>query len=116
YIWEDRLLTFDLVKRAEIAGYEALVVTVDVNLGTNREFNYRNGYGNPFKPGYRTVRDIMLKPGWMTKVLFRYLATTGIPKQANNPPIAEKQHGAVLRGKDSTATWEDIARLRERWK
>ncbi len=116
YIWEDRQLTYDVVKRAETSGYEALVVTVDVNLGVNREFNLRNGYGgNPFKPGYRTVRDILLRPEWMTTVLFRYLATSGMPRQANTPPVARNQHAAVLRGNDSTATWDDIARLRDRW-
>jgi isopentenyl diphosphate isomerase/L-lactate dehydrogenase-like FMN-dependent dehydrogenase len=115
YVWEDRQLTYDVVKRAELAGYEALVVTVDVNLGVNREFNLRNGYGNPFRPGYRTVRDILLRPAWMTDVLFRYLMTSGMPRQANIPPVPKYQHGAVLRGKDSTTTWDDIARLRERW-
>jgi isopentenyl diphosphate isomerase/L-lactate dehydrogenase-like FMN-dependent dehydrogenase len=115
YIWEDRQLTYDLVKRAELAGYEALVVTVDVNLGVNREFNLRNGYGNPFRASYPTVTDILRRPGWLTNVLMRYLLTTGMPKQANNPPVARNQHGMVLRGNNSTATWEDIARLRERW-
>lgn len=115
YIWEDRQLTYDLVQRAWDAGYEALVATVDVNLGVNREFNLRNGYGNPFRPSYRTVRDIVLRPGWMTRVLFRYLATTGMPRQANLPDFAKKAHGSALRGKDSTATWDDIRRLRERW-
>ena len=115
YVWEDRQLTYDLVKRAEDAGYEALIVTVDVNLGVNREFNLRNGYGNPFKPGYRNVRDILLKPEWMTTVLFRYFATSGMPRQANLPDFAKKEHGAALRGKNSAVTWEDIARLRERW-
>ncbi|HTN61675.1 MAG TPA: alpha-hydroxy acid oxidase [Devosia sp.] len=115
YIWEDRQLTYDLVKRAELAGYEALVVTVDVNLGVNREFNLRNGYGNPFRASYPTMRDILRRPGWATNVLMRYLLTTGMPKQANNPPIAKNQHGMVLRGNNSTATWEDIARLRAHW-
>lgn len=115
YVWEDRQLTYDVVQRAHDAGYEALVVTVDVNLGVNREFNLRNGYGNPFRPSYKTVRDIMLRPQWMTQVLFRYFATTGMPRQANLPDFAKKEHGAVLRGKNSTVTWEDIARLRDRW-
>jgi isopentenyl diphosphate isomerase/L-lactate dehydrogenase-like FMN-dependent dehydrogenase len=115
YVWEDRQLTYDLVSRAGQAGYEALVVTVDVNLGVNREFNLRNGYGNPFRPSYPTIRDILLRPGWMMKVLFRYLATTGMPRQANMPPVARNVHGSVLRGKDSRVTWDDIAKLRERW-
>lgn len=116
YVWENRQLTYDLIDRAAKAGYEALVVTVDVNLGVNREFNLRNGYGNPFKPSYPTVRDILLKPGWFTKVLLRYLTTTGMPRQANLPPIARNVHGKVLRGTDSRVTWEDIAKLRDRWK
>lgn len=115
YVWEDRQLTYKLMQRAADAGYEALIVTVDVNLGVNREFNLRNGYGNPFKPSYKTVRDILLKPEWMTTVLFRYLATTGMPRQANIPDFAKKQHGAVLRGKNSAVTWDDIAKIRDRW-
>src|SRR5690606_27410360 len=83
YVWEDRQLTYDLVERAAQAGYEALVVTVDVNLGVNREFNLRNGYGNPFKPSYPTVRDILLKPGWFMNVLMRYYTSSGMPRQAN---------------------------------
>jgi len=116
YVWEDRQLTYDLVERAAQAGYEALVVTVDVNLGVNREFNLRNGYGNPFKPSYPTVRDILLKPGWFMNVLMRYYTSSGMPRQANMPPIARNVHGAVLRGTDSKITWDDIAKLRDRWK
>lgn len=113
YMWEDQSLTHDLVRRAEKAGYEALVVTVDVNLGVNREFNLRNGYGNPFKVSYPTARDILLKPGWLTSVLLRYLMTTGMPKNANNPPIARNVHNNVLRGTNSNITWDDFARLRD---
>jgi isopentenyl diphosphate isomerase/L-lactate dehydrogenase-like FMN-dependent dehydrogenase len=113
YMWEDQSLTHDLVRRAEKAGYEALVVTVDVNLGVNREFNARNGYGNPFRPSYRTVRDIALKPSWFTSVLMRYLMTTGMPKNANNPPIAKNVHNNILRGTNSNITWDDFARLRD---
>jgi (S)-mandelate dehydrogenase len=115
YIWENRQLTYDLMARAAGAGYEALVVTVDVNLGTNREFNYRNGYSNPFRPSYPTVRDILLRPGWLGSVLVRYLLTSGMPRHANNPVVAKDSHGAVLRGKDGRFSWDDLARIRERW-
>lgn len=115
YIWEDRKLTEDLVARAARAGYEALVVTVDVGLGTNREHNYRNGYGNPFKPSYPTVRDIVLKPEWFARVLLPYLMTTGIPKQANNPPVAANVHGQTLRSKEGAVSWDDFAWLRQVW-
>jgi (S)-mandelate dehydrogenase len=115
YIWENRQWSHDLVRRAHKAGYEALVVTADIGIGTNREYNYRNGYRNPFRPSYPTVRDILLKPGWLTRVLLRYLATTGMPKIANNPPAFQNMPGAALRTDDSTVTWDDVMRLRDVW-
>jgi isopentenyl diphosphate isomerase/L-lactate dehydrogenase-like FMN-dependent dehydrogenase len=114
YIWENRSQTDALIERALAHGYSTLIVTVDVNLGVNREFNLKNGYGNPFRPGYRTVRDILLRPRWLGGVLLPYLRQGGIPKQANIPPVG-KQHGNVLRGSNSDGTWDDIARLRDRW-
>lgn len=113
YLWEDRELSFDLVRRAHAAGYEALVVTVDFGLGANREYNRRNGFRSPFRPSYPAVRDIMLRPGWMTGVLFRYLATTGMPRNANSPPQLREFGTGELRAE--TVTWEDIARLRDMW-
>jgi isopentenyl diphosphate isomerase/L-lactate dehydrogenase-like FMN-dependent dehydrogenase len=115
YIWENPQLTADLVRRVQAAGYEALVVTIDVGLGTNREHNYRNGWGNPFKPSYRTVRDILLRPRWLFGTLLRYLTTTGMPRHANNPPEAKKIAGAHLRSKEGAVSWEDFKRLRDLW-
>ncbi len=115
YIWENPQLTADLVRRVHAAGYEALVVTIDVGLGTNREHNYRNGWGNPFKPSYRTVRDILLRPRWLFGVLTRYLTTTGMPRHANNPPEAKNIHGAALRSKEGAVSWQDFKRLRDLW-
>lgn len=115
YLWENRDYMADLVRRAWEHGYEALVVTVDVGIGHNREHNYRNGYGNPFKPSYPTVRDILLKPEWMTSVLLHYLATTGMPRMANNPPTARDVHGATLRSRDGAGGWEQFGWLRDIW-
>jgi len=115
YLWENRDYMADLIGRAWDHGYETLVVTVDVGIGHNREHNYRNGYGNPFKPSYPTVRDIVLKPEWMISVLLRYLATTGMPRMANNPPGARNVHGATLRSKDGAVSWEQFAWLRDVW-
>jgi len=115
YIWQERELTRQLVERARASGYEALVVTADYAIGNNREYNIRNGYGNPFKPTYRTVRDIVLRPDWMVRTLFRYLATTGMPRQANNPEMARNFHNRALIGKDGAGNWDDIAKLRDLW-
>lgn len=115
YLWENRDYMADLIGRAWDHGYEALMITVDVGIGHNREHNYRNGYGNPFRPSYPTVRDILLRPEWMVTVLFRYLATTGMPRMANNPPAARNVHGSTLRSREGAVSWEQFAWLRDLW-
>ena len=47
YVYRDRGITQSLVERAEAAGYEALVVTVDVAVAGNRERDRRNRFQIP---------------------------------------------------------------------
>ncbi len=47
YIYRDREITRDLVRRAEAAGYAAICVTVDVQRPGNRERDLRNGFTVP---------------------------------------------------------------------
>lgn len=116
YLWEDPKVGEGVVRRALAAGCEALIVTVDVALGSNREYNYRNGYSPPFKPSYRTMRDMLLRPGWTTKVALRYLANGGIPGLVNVPPELEKIPNVTFNSRDGVANWDQFARLRDLWK
>jgi (S)-mandelate dehydrogenase len=113
YLWRQRELSYDLVKRARDAGFGALVVTVDFALGVLREYNLRNGFRVPYKPSYRSMRDMLLRPGWMTNVLLRYLATTGMPRNVNFPEIHRMGVSTELRAE--TLAWDDIHRLRDIW-
>lgn len=47
YIYEDRSITEDMVRRARDAGYEALVLTVDTPMVGFRERDVRNGFAMP---------------------------------------------------------------------
>jgi len=47
YVYKDRSVTEALVRRAEAAGYEALVLTVDAPYLGRRERDIRNGFGLP---------------------------------------------------------------------
>jgi L-lactate dehydrogenase (cytochrome)/(S)-mandelate dehydrogenase len=46
YATLDREIAYDQIKRAELCGFEALVITVDVPIRTKREKNIRNGFSN----------------------------------------------------------------------
>lgn len=113
YLWEKRELSHALIRRAHRAGYETLVVTADFGLGTNREYNRRNGFNMPFKPNYRVIRDMLQRPGWLYRVLLPYLRTTGMPKQANYPAEVKLENAQSLR--TESITWDDISRLRDIW-
>lgn len=47
YVYRERAVTESLVRRAERAGYRALVVTVDMPAVGQREVDVRNGFGLP---------------------------------------------------------------------
>jgi isopentenyl diphosphate isomerase/L-lactate dehydrogenase-like FMN-dependent dehydrogenase len=47
YVFKDRKFTEELVRRAERAGYTAIVVTVDAPYLGKREADVRNGFALP---------------------------------------------------------------------
>ena len=54
-----------LVDRVAAAGYEVLVVTVDIPVPANRENNLRNGWSMPLRLGPRVVADALAHPRWL---------------------------------------------------
>ncbi|MBS1219262.1 MAG: mdlB [Proteobacteria bacterium] len=108
-----------LVRRAFDAGFEALVVTTDVPVGANREYNLRNGFVIPFRINARNVVDGLLHPRWLTQVFLRTLLTSGVPRFQN----VDSNVGGRIVAKDLSAfrarrdalDWSDIAWLRAIW-
>jgi len=118
YVLTDRAFTDALVERARAAGYEALVVTVDLPTGGKRERDTRNGFVLPFRPALRHLLQGALKPSWA----WRILAHAGRPEGANLPrfsgPRADIATAASSAGQNPDASFDEaaLARLRERWK
>ena len=120
YMWQDRELSYDVVRKAHDLGCEALFVTLDLPVMPNREYLYHNGYGMPITPNRRNVPDMLAHPRWLAGVIGRYLLQDGgMPTQANLP--AAMRH-SVARGakpgahfKQDDLDLEGIKRLREIW-
>ncbi|MCW1429782.1 alpha-hydroxy acid oxidase [Novosphingobium sp. JCM 18896] len=112
YLWERRDLSWQVVDRAAELGAEALIVTVDVPIWPNREFNKRNGMANPIKANPLLAWSIMQKPGWMTTVLGRYVLNGGLPTFANYPAEVAKT-GRVTNS--PSVTWDDVRELKRRF-
>lgn len=108
-----------LVERARRAGYETLVLTVDIPVSANRENNVRTGFSTPLKPSLRLAWDGLTRPRWLAGTFLRTLMAHGMPHFENSfatrgAPIVS---ASVLR--DFTArdhlSWEHVARIRKQW-
>ena len=69
YVWRDRAAGADLMARAKTAGYEALVLTVDVPVGSARLRDIRNGFTIPPTLTAKTIADAALHPAWWFNLL-----------------------------------------------
>ncbi|WP_321893635.1 alpha-hydroxy acid oxidase [Paraburkholderia tropica] len=119
YMWSDVSMSHRLVERAKDAGYEALVVTVDGPVNTNREYNIRNGFTSPFRYNRRNTAGVLARPGWLFGVIVRYLLTTGMPRRENYPTDLKERFthvsSAERKTKNDSLSWDDFSVLRRMW-
>jgi L-lactate dehydrogenase (cytochrome) len=69
YVWRDRSAGEELMARAKAAGFEALMLTVDVPVAGARLRDVRNGFSIPPTLTVRTVADIAAHPAWWMNLL-----------------------------------------------
>jgi (S)-mandelate dehydrogenase len=116
YAVRDREFRRKLVQRAKDAGYEAILVTVDLPVSGKRERDPRNGFVTPYKPSWRNSRDMIFKPAWVLEYL-----RNGRPGMANlegypfSAPSGVDIVTAVGREMDPAMDWGYISQLREQW-
>ena len=102
----------DLVQRVEDAGYEYLLLTVDVPVVSVRPRERRQGFEAPFRMRPRQFVDFAAHPQWVFHTL-----VDGVPKPVNvlsakttvNKPTFTRNE---IRGH---IDWQFLDQLRERW-
>jgi len=120
YVWKERELSYELIRRAERNGFEALVVTVDTIVPPNREYNAKNGLNLPFAPNATAIMDMMGHPGWLARVIGKYMLNGGFPISANYPEKLQvrwtraPQYQEIMR--QDNLSWDDIKKFRDLWK
>lgn len=117
YALRDLAFTNTLLERAEQAGYEALVITLDLAVGGKRERDLRNGFTVPLRPSLRWMVDVLTHPGWSWRMLRhgqpRFENLTGFEGVADPRASIAAKVGQSL---DAAFDWDALQRLRERWR
>jgi L-lactate dehydrogenase (cytochrome) len=108
-----------VIERARVAGFSALVVTIDTPVSGIRERDYRNGMKELISGGLLEkipyVPQILSRPGWLVS----YLLDGGLPGLPNvvipgkgQMPLVDINAALA----ESTPTWADLRWIREIWK
>jgi L-lactate dehydrogenase (cytochrome) len=110
YMWTDRQRSTDLIDRAEAAGFDALIVTVDVPVAGARLRDVRNGLTIPPTLTLRTMLGIVPHARWWFDLLttepLTFASFTRWPGT-----VAELLDSMF----DPTVTFDDLAWIRQRW-
>jgi isopentenyl diphosphate isomerase/L-lactate dehydrogenase-like FMN-dependent dehydrogenase len=119
YMFQERNLTFELARRAQSVGYEAVMLTVDQTVPAKREYNQRNGFDAPFQINVRAMFDAACSPGWLFGVLGRHIVRGGMPRHENYPEGFQRKITSDPKLRtgmaNDTVTWDDVSRLRDIW-
>ncbi|MEM9776582.1 MAG: alpha-hydroxy acid oxidase [Chloroflexota bacterium] len=110
YVGGAEVQAMGLVSRAEQAGYDTLVFTVDVPQVAPRRRDMRNQFVMPFKIGPKLFWDFATHPRWSITSLL-----AGAPRLANFPNANSKQDGWDRNSGRGKIDFPFLARLREKW-
>jgi L-lactate dehydrogenase (cytochrome) len=110
YMWTDRERSMELVNRAEQAGYDTLVVTVDVPVAGARLRDKRNGMSIPPALTAKTIVNAIPRPEWWINFL------TTDPLTFASLSSWQGTVGELIDSMfDPTVTFEDIKWIRSVW-
>lgn len=110
YVWRDREAAEALVRRAEAAGFDTLILTVDTAVGGIRRRDVRNGLTIPPRLTASTLARMAIRPRWWMNVL------TTDPLDFATLQSTEGTVGELLtRVFDPTIEPADITWLRSIW-
>lgn len=107
-----------MVARVGRAGFDTLVLTVDVPVPGNRENNIRTGFSIPLRPSLRLALDGITHPAWSLGTFGRTLRA-GMPHMENmdarrGPPILSRDLVRAV-GRRDGLSWNHVDLIRRLW-
>ncbi|MFT9257387.1 MAG: alpha-hydroxy acid oxidase [Acetobacter sp.] len=116
YVFRDRAVTQDVLRRVWAVGIRTLVVTVDTPVTPLRERDARNGFRSATGISPRLAAQMLARPRWLYGAMRRSDRLVGnlVPYDMGTNLFA--QAASIGRAMDPTLDWDDMARLRAQWK
>ena len=113
----DRDFIERLIQRVEAVGIETLVVTLDLQMVGQRNKDIQNGLTSPPKPTITNLLDIIRRPAWCYGMLrFRNVRFGNLEGHVENLGDGKSLAEWTNEQFDPSLNWEDVKRLRGRWK
>jgi len=110
YMWKDRDRSMALVDRAAAAGYDTLMVTVDVPVAGARLRDTRNGMSIPPSLTPKTIINAIPRPAWWINFLTTEpLAFASLDRWSGT--VGELLDTMF----DPTVTFDDLAWIKQQW-
>jgi (S)-mandelate dehydrogenase len=116
YVFGERPIRDALIDRAEKAGCEALVVTIDAQFYGDREWEQRS-FAYPGRLSLASLLETALHPQWLATTMWR-----GMPSFANLIDYVPKDRMGfyesafwIRANMDHSLDWNELARIRAIW-
>ena len=109
-----------MLARVARAGFQTLMVTVDVSVPANRENNQRAGFSAPLRPSLRLAWDGIVRPKWLCGTFLKTIVRHGMPtfpnaQEGRGPSLISSKVGRDSARRD-TFSWDHLAYIRRHWK
>jgi L-lactate dehydrogenase (cytochrome) len=117
YFMRDRAFNDRLIDRAQAAGCSALVLTLDLQILGQRHKDIRNGLSAPPRFTPATLIDLMTKPRWCWHMLRTKRRTfRNIVGHVEGVADTRSISSWTAQQFDPRLDWDDVRRIRDRWK
>ena len=116
YVWRDREILKDFIRRAKVSGYTALCLTVDLPMAGQRERDLKNGFTVPPQIRLSNILDTMLRPDWLCDFLTSpRMMLENVRDHAAGAGDLFSVIDYTTAQFDPSLTWDDMAWMIQEW-
>jgi len=112
YVWKDRGLVQDVIKKAKAGGFNALALTADFTWYGNRERDVRNGFTIPPNYSAKQIYQAIKRPAWT----WDFISNDPYKYACINTEVPADSLAAFVNSQINPAfNWEDAEWLMKEW-